>query len=196
VDAKSNQKLYAAIGPGKRPHLPSLLSPALQQLSTACWHHEAKKRPTFRKIVAALQHVQQEGPPKIHLSLDNACLFCKATTVFAYRSTDQVVIFKDWGKNVGNPGCFVVQRENQDVLCCEPSVFHSTYDVVGDPQRHEYRKVGHVLARCMEDRFAIKTPSGVEFGDAGDYMLQDEQGDQWAVPAAKFLSMYTKEEEE
>jgi hypothetical protein len=51
------------------------------------------------------------------------------------------------------------------------------------------------IDQARDYRFAIKTPSGVKIGDAGDYMLQDEQGDQWAVPAAKFPSVYTKQEE-
>jgi len=59
-------------------------------------------------------------------------------------------------------------------------------------RRHEWRKTGTVLARCMEEAFSVQTAGGSEHGMAGDYLVQNEQGDQWSVEARTFLELYER----
>jgi hypothetical protein len=56
----------------------------------------------------------------------------------------------------------------------------------------EYRKVGTVLARLMEEGFSVKTEGGNEHGMSGDYLVQGEGGDQWSIEAKTFLELYER----
>lgn len=60
-----------------------------------------------------------------------------------------------------------------------------------DDHRHEYRKTGTVLARCMSEAFSLKTNGGTEHGMAGDYLVQNE-GDQWSIDAKTFVELYER----
>lgn len=73
-------------------------------------------------------------------------------------------------------------------------MFTSTYERVGiDVDNHEYRKTGTILATCMEEAFAVKTSGGsIEHGMAGDYLVQNDLGDQWSVEARSFLDLYER----
>ena len=57
---------------------------------------------------------------------------------------------------------------------------------------HEWRKTGTVLARCMEEAFSVRTDGGSEHGMAGDYLVQNAQGDQWSIEAKTFLELYER----
>lgn len=95
--------------------------------------------------------------------------------------------------------------------------FQRTYVAV-EGRENEYRKVGFIIARRMEEPFAIKTASGVvspcsccaflcstmcpractltstqEQGMAGDYLAQNEQGDQWAINPQSFAQLYEED---
>ncbi len=64
------------------------------------------------QIVKRLQSIRDCGPPPITLQLGvNAKRFRKAKTVFAYKTKDPITIKKDWGKNVGKAGCYVICSE-------------------------------------------------------------------------------------
>jgi serine/threonine protein kinase len=178
-----------------RPHIShSGVSEPLRQLITRCWASEPSKRPSFDQILAELREIKDAGPAKIKLILgQNAHTYRKAMTVHAYRSKDPVTILKDWGRNVGKVGHFVIFSGEDDVYLCDPDIFSTSYESVGSPENHEYRKTGTVLARCMKEAFAIKTASlSVEHGMAGDYLVQNDNGDQWSVEQKTFERLYER----
>lgn len=96
-------------------------------------------------------------------------------------------------------------------------MFAQTYEPFGDESRHEFRKTGTVIARCMGEPFSIKTKSGAlvrsicpprlaadligrrsvvdylqEHGVAGDFLVQDEKGDQWIIDGKTFTGLYVR----
>jgi hypothetical protein len=114
--------------------------------------------------------------------------------VYAYRSKDALTVLKDWGQSVGKVGCIVIFSDQDDIYCMSESEFKSNYEPISNQENcHEYRKIGCVYAKCMEDSFAVKTIQGnVEHGLAGDYLVQNEQKEQWSIEAQAFHSLYTK----
>ena len=57
----------------------------------------------------------------------------------------------------------------------------------------EWRKTaGTVLARCMEEAFSGQTNGGPEHGMAGDYLVQNDAGDQCSIEARTFLKLYER----
>jgi hypothetical protein len=180
----------AAEGGAKRP--PMVKMPAdIRALIEDCW---SDRRPSLESIVARLEKLAQLGPSPDVLNAENAELFHKKKMVLAFRSTDSVSIQKKWGKSRGGEGCFVVAGEDEgqdDVYCIDAETFNSTYTRVGGPESHRYRKIGSVFARRSVMATAIKTQGGtVELAAPGDYLVQNEKGEQWAVDAATFERLY------
>lgn len=76
---------------------------------------------------------------------------------------------------------------------CDEDVFRNTYEQVGDPNGHEYRKTGSILARQMDQSFTLKTQgTQLEHGKVGDYLVQNESGDQYIIAAQVFESTYER----
>jgi len=190
-EERFSERLASKIIGGLRPTIPTNIHPKLAELMTQCWVADPSQRPCFTQILETLKVVKTEGPPKIELSLDNAVLCCKATTVYAYRSEDPITIFKDWGKNLGRAGCYVIRNGEVDVYLCDADVFSTSYEPV-DGRPHEYRKIGYILAKRMEHPFAIKTGSGIEHGNQGDFLVQNKAGDQWVIDGTIFPTLYTE----
>lgn len=187
------ETLLGEIVKGRRPDLPSFISSPLKDLLTKCWDTQPERRPRFQQITEALQSIKAAGPPKFVLRAgDNASVYRKKKTVFAYKSADPIVIFKDWGRSAGLAGSYIIFGGEEDVYMCDSETFEKSYEPTGRP--NEFRKHGFVLARKMDHPFAIKTGDGVESGHAGDFLLQNDQGDQWVVEGKKFTDLYEKGE--
>jgi len=176
-----------------RPKVPSSMPAPLVTLLTQCWSEKPQQRPTFHEILQRLQQLRDEGPPKMTLIQGvNAERYRKATTVFAYRTADPITIIKDWGKSVGNAGDYIVHSPGDDVYVVDSELFKRTYEPVRGSE-HEYRKVGTVLARMMEEPFVVRSGPGgssTEFGYVGDYLVQNAAGDQWVVEGKVFKTLY------
>jgi pyruvate/2-oxoglutarate dehydrogenase complex dihydrolipoamide acyltransferase (E2) component len=71
----------------------------------------------------------------------------------------------------------------------DADIFHSTY-MPTRARPHEYRKLGRILAKCMDTAFAVSVRGSIEQGHAGDYLVQTEQGDQWVVEGQFFSGLY------
>lgn len=98
-----------------------------------------------------------------------------------------------------------------ELTACDSDAFSRAYEPAGTPHQHEYRRRGRVRARCMEEPFAVatrvggvrgaegdvKTPSSfedasltIEHGEAGDYLVQNDAGDQWVTDARSMAVAY------
>jgi serine/threonine-protein kinase CTR1 len=91
-----HQAALAVISEDKRPIIPNFVPPKFAQLINDCWTREPAARPTVPQILEKLHELKKEGLPRIELSLVNAKLYRKGTTVFAFRSKDTVIVYKPW----------------------------------------------------------------------------------------------------
>lgn len=137
-------------------------------------------------VVATLQAVKQEGPPRITLDDTNSSRFRKAATVFAHRSKDPATVLKAWGRNKGKADDVLVVSSSvagphahahahtlhppqsdgaalhayystfTDLYMCDKELFAAAYEPTG-MHPHEYFKRGTVRARRMDEPFAIRT---------------------------------------
>ncbi len=183
--------LRAVARDGLRPKIPSSMPPEFVSLLAACWALDPAQRPSLNDILQVLQKAKEQGPPRTTLVLgNNAERYRKRTTIYAYRSADPITFLKDWGKSHGSAGCYVVLSKDDDVYALDAEVFNRSYEPVqGRP--HEYRKTGCVLARRMEEPFAVRTKAQTtERGVAGDYLVQNALGEQWTIDGRTFLELY------
>ena len=254
---KFGPKLRAKIKDGMRLPIPNSLSPKFRALIKSCWASDPAARPGFGAILTALQQIKRDGPPRIVLDHSNSLVYRKAATVFAHASKDELTVLKDWGRNRGQKGDMVIAASSStlasaalpsgpalaafhatftDLYLCDSRVFSSSYEPTGRFE-HEYRKVGMVRAKRMDEPFAIRTGGGegpstvelaaaaaaaasslypppsfptstsssadtapslliVEQGNAGDYIVQNEKGDQWCVEGKVMESSYVVVQEE
>ena len=233
-DGKFGPKLRQKIRDGFRLPVPNSVTPRFKALIKSCWAGDVSRRPTFRDIHSALLQIKAEGPPVIKLDETNSKMYRKAATVFAYASKDPITILKDTGKNRGMKMNFLVASSTKppaaalhpnaeywssftDLTMMDPDVFARTYEPTG-VHENEYRKIGTVRARKMDEPFAIRTgvtvtseqtPLGltpattdtsisgasnglIEQGVAGDYVCQNEAGDQWVADGKTMEAVYTE----
>jgi hypothetical protein len=66
-------------------------------------------------------------------------------------------------------------------------VFAATYEPVGD---EGFRKTATVTAVQLDEPFAVDTLEGVATGAAGDWLVRNQTGECWPVPAAVFARRY------
>lgn len=101
-----------------------------------------------------------------------------------------------------------------DLQMLDSEVFARTYEPVTGGHPFEFRKTGEVRARRMEEAFALRLaiggidPTGIasaasasaegliEQGVAGDYVVQNEAGDQWITDGKSMEAMYVEIREE
>jgi hypothetical protein len=187
----------AAEGGAKQPPM-TRIPPDVQALIRACWHEAPAQRPSLADVTARLEAFLKDGPSRVALGAQNARRYHKKRTVLAFRSTDAVAIQKKWGKSQGKDGCFVVTGDDNlelghaaDVYCIDAATFAATYERVGGADSHRYRKTGHIWASRSPHALAVRTQAGtVELAAAGDYLVQDDAGAQWAIQADAFDHLY------
>ena len=182
-----------------RPAISGSMPPVLAALVRQGFTADPAKRPPIDSFLTLLQQLQTEGPPKMELTLGprgNARKYRKAATIFAYRTADPVTVLKDWGRNQGRAGSYVVCGKDDDVYAVDADIFKRTYEPIrGSKRKHEYRKTGYVVARRLEEPFVVRTKGGAnEHGHAGDYLVQNEQGEQWAIDAKTFEDTYEEDD--
>lgn len=66
-------------------------------------------------------------------------------------------------------------------------VFAATYEPVGD---EGFRKTATVTAVQLDEPFAVDTLEGVATGAPGDWLVRNQTGECWPVPAAVFARRY------
>ena len=66
-------------------------------------------------------------------------------------------------------------------------VFAATYEAVGD---EGFRKTATVTAVQVDEPFAVDTLEGVATGAPGDWLVRNQTGECWPVPADVFARRY------
>lgn len=188
-----HQAALAVISEDKRPDIPKFVPPNFVTLIESCWQRDPKKRPSFPEVLKALRKLKEEGLPKLELTLNNAHLYRKKTTVYAFKSKDRVIVYKSWGTGESKKGDWVLVGPDDDVYTCDAKIFLKTYSLVDQDHPHMYRKTGKVFAKLMKDAFLIATLEGMEHGNAGDYLAQNPvDGEQWPIASKTFSEMYER----
>jgi serine/threonine protein kinase len=186
-----HQAALAVIAEDKRPDIPAFVPPKFSNLIQNCWARNIKQRPNFPDIIETLKELKKEGLPRIELSLSNAALYRKKTTVFAFKSKDTVIVYKPWGTGESKKGDWVLVGPGDDVYTCDAAIFAKTYGLVNPSKLHLYRKTGNIFALEMKRDFLMETLEGMEHGAQGDWIAQNPvDGEQWPIAAKAFAEMY------
>jgi len=61
-----------------------------------------------------------------------------------------------------------------------------------DAQFETYRKTATVKAVQMNEPFEVLSPSGLNVGEPGDYLMEGEPGDRWVCKKDVFEKTYVK----
>lgn len=196
-EEKLTEELKTAIIAGKTPTLSPNVPAPLLALMKKCLG-PMKSRGNFESVLRELIRIKKHGPPQIVVNHMTAKPYCKIATVFAFKSADAVQVEKEWGKLSGDKGCWIIcNAEEDDLYLCDEDVFERNYAQLPD-SKHEYHKVGTVLAREMEKPFALKTVDGVQYGVAGDFVVRSSEsqsdGDAWVIDRKTFNKIYQEVE--
>jgi len=185
-----HQAALAVIADDQRPTIPNFVPPKFAELMLTCWQRDPRKRPSFQQIIERLKILKKEGLPRMELNAQNAKLYRKKTTVFAFKSKDAVIVYKTWGTGEGKKGDWVIVGPGDDVYTCDAAIFQKTYSLVDPQVPHLYRKTGSIYAKQMDRDFLVETLEGMEYGTKGDWIAQNPvDGEQWPIAADTF-AMY------
>eukprot|EP01006_Ploeotia_vitrea_P007652 TRINITY_DN1771_c0_g1_i1.p1 TRINITY_DN1771_c0_g1~~TRINITY_DN1771_c0_g1_i1.p1 ORF type:complete len:798 (+),score=383.68 TRINITY_DN1771_c0_g1_i1:124-2517(+) len=192
-DMNPHQAALAVLTDDARPTIPEYVPPRWRDLISECWARDASRRPSFKSVLKKLKVITNEGLPRLNLTTDNAHLYRKKHAVFAFRSKDQVTVFKSWGTGESKRGDWVIVGSGDDVYTCDAEIFEKTYEKVDGDEPNMYRKTGYTLAREMDKAFLIQTLEGTEHGAAGDFLAQNPvDGEQWPIDAETFKRTYER----
>mmetsp|Transcript_27571 Transcript_27571/g.67051 ORF Transcript_27571/g.67051 Transcript_27571/m.67051 type:complete len:782 (-) Transcript_27571:253-2598(-) len=191
--------LIEAVSSGRiKPQAPPNVAPSLARLMSKCLSQDRNERGDFEAVLAELQKIKKIGPPAIVVDARTAKKYCKTATVYAFQTKDACQVEKDWGKQAGKGGCWVIcNPQEDDLYLCDEAVFGRNYQKLMD-RKNQFRKVGTVWARQMDKPFALKTSDGVQYGVAGDFVVRDakiQNGDLWLVDKITFNKIYSSVDE-
>uniref|UniRef100_A0A7S3Z0N1 Protein kinase domain-containing protein n=1 Tax=Lotharella globosa TaxID=91324 RepID=A0A7S3Z0N1_9EUKA len=168
--------------------IPENVDPALVDLLESCLG-PPEGRGTFEQILAKLEKIKRIGPPPIIVDEKTAQLYVKTATVYAFKTADACQVEKEWGRQSGKEGCWIIcNPQEDDLYLVDETTFGRNYKKIRN-QEHQFRKVGAVWARQMDKPFALKTDSGVQYGITGDFVVRDakvKKGDLWVVDKTTF----------
>jgi hypothetical protein len=85
------------------------------------------------------------------------------------------------------PGDWAVTDDSGSDRSVAADVFESMHEQVAE---NRYRRSGTVLARQATQEEVISTLEGDVVANAGDWIVQGSQGEQWPVPDEQFRSSY------
>lgn len=95
--------------------------------------------------------------------------------------------YEKWGDTqTCKAGDWIVDNDG-DVYTIDREVFEQTYE---RRSPGVYAKVARVRAEQAREAGSIETVEGRTHYEAGDYLVENEDGDAWAVSREKFEEMY------
>jgi len=190
TEMNPHQATLAVLMEDVRPKIPDFVPRNPRRLIEACWQKDTKSRPMFPDIIKWVKDIDEEGIPRLNLTMENAKLYRKKTLVYAFKSKDRFVFYKTWGKSTSMPNDYVIIGPGGDAYTCAADRFEATYELAGR-QPHVYRKITKILAKCMEQEFLLETLEGLEKGKAGSYLAQNPAGkEQWPIFKETFEETY------
>ncbi|WP_026909786.1 RyR domain-containing protein [Patulibacter minatonensis] len=102
-----------------------------------------------------------------------------------------------WGTESGaemsaQPGDWRVSDADGNAWSVTDTDFRRTYEHV---QGETYRRTGVVSARATRAGEQVVSTEGIETARAGDWVVEDDAGKQWIVPAARFAASYALDDD-
>jgi hypothetical protein len=85
------------------------------------------------------------------------------------------------------PGDWAVKDDSGSERSVAAGVFEETHEKVADDR---YRRSGTVWARRATRQEVVATLEGDVVANAGDWIIEGSQGEQWPVPDAQFQASY------
>jgi len=139
--------------------------------------------------------------PYLEFDASRAMRYEKVTQVLAFRSDDQFIFLKPWGRQQLQAGSWVLIPlrdgiRTGDLYGCHAEAFASTYKPAHSGGAHRYEKCGQIEAYQPGTPFAIRT---VVSGDvetdpaiagAEDWVVRNPGGEIYAIADAVFRSTY------
>ena len=135
--------------------------------------------------------------PYVKFDPSRALCYEKVTTVLAFRSDDQFIFLKPWGRQKLPAGSWVlVPLRNGiptgDLYGCHPEAFASTYKPAHSREAHGYEKWTKIEACQPGKPFAVRTvvSGDVEtdpaIGGAEDWLVRNPGGEVYVIADAAF----------
>jgi hypothetical protein len=127
----------------------------------------------------------------------------KTTEVLAFRSDDQFIFLKPWGRQELPAGSWVLVPLRDgvptgDLYGCHPEAFASTYRPVQSGGAHKYEKCAQIDAYQPGTPFAVRTvvSGAIEtdpaIGGAQDWLVRNPGGELYVIADAVFRSTYRR----
>lgn len=88
---------------------------------------------------------------------------------------------------IAQPGDWAVMDDAGSERSVAAGVFESTHEKMAEDR---YRRSGTVLARRTTGQETVSTLEGDVVANAGDWVVQGAQGEQWPVPDPQFRASY------
>lgn len=99
--------------------------------------------------------------------------------------------YTKWGDNqtAHHGDWLIAELDGSGAYTCAEAVFKATYQAID--VRGQYQKFGTVEAEIATEDGAVKTLEGSTNYKAGDYIVTNATGEQYAMSAAKFAARYS-----
>ncbi len=124
----------------------------------------------------------------MELDASNAERFRKVNTVKAFHLNHGATYHLDWG-DMAYPGPHWLVIQGDEAYGVAEDSFDATYELVeGEPDT--YRKTAIIWARQMDEQFEVVSKEGPATGQAGDWLAQQLDGEQWHIPNRVFRATY------
>jgi hypothetical protein len=139
--------------------------------------------------------------PVVEFDPSRAARYEKTTEVLAFRSDDQFIFLKPWGRQELPAGSWILVPLRDgiptgDLYGCHPEAFASTYIPARSGNAHTYEKCGHIEAYQPGTPFAVQTiisgyvETDPAIGGAEDWLVRNPGGEVYVIADAVFRNTY------
>ena len=139
--------------------------------------------------------------PYLEFDHSKGARFQKTTEVLAFRSDDQFIFLKPWGRQEMPVGSWLIVPLRDgiptgDLYGCHPEAFTSTYAPARSGEAHHYEKSAQIEAYQPGTPFAVRTivsgdvETNPATGGAGDWLVRNPGGEIYIISDATFRSTY------
>jgi hypothetical protein len=141
--------------------------------------------------------------PYVEFDRSQGARYEKATEVLAFRSDDQFIFLKPWGRQELPAGSWVLVPLRDgiptgDLYGCHPEAFASTYKPAHSGEAHRYEKSAQIEAYQPGTPFAVRTvvngdvETDPAIGGAEDWLVRNPGGEVYVIADAVFRSTYRR----
>jgi hypothetical protein len=141
--------------------------------------------------------------PYVDFDTSQGTRYERVTEVLAFRSDDQFIFLKPWGRQELPTGSWVLVplRDGSatgDLYGCHPEAFASTYKPAHSGEAHRYEKCAQIEAYQPGRPFALRTvvtgngETDTPIGGAEDWLVRNPGGEVYVIPDVVFRSTYRR----